>query len=104
MKNLFKPSFLVLLLALSLATPTWAYSEIPLKGTPERMSEEDAKKLINRLEEIKTMDPASMSRKEKRELRREVKSINHKLETNNNGVYLSVGAIIVIILLLILLL
>jgi hypothetical protein len=60
--------------------------------------------MINRLEEIKSMDKSNMTRVEKKELRKEVKSINANLRSTNNGVYLSVGAIIIIVLLLILLL
>jgi len=60
--------------------------------------------MINRLEEIKALDKSSMTRVEKKELRKEVREIKANLKSSNNGVYLSVGAIIIIILLLILLL
>jgi hypothetical protein len=61
--------------------------------------------LTNRLNEIKAMDIESMTRKEKRTLRKEVKAIEKEIEqTNSRGVYISVGGIIIIILLLILLL
>ena len=59
---------------------------------------------LDRLEEIKEMDKSDMSRAEKKELRNEVKEIKAELKSTGNGVYLSVGAIIIIILLLILLL
>lgn len=58
----------------------------------------------DRLEEIKAMDKSEMTRAEKKELRKEVKAIKADLKSTGNGVYLSVGAIIIIILLLILLL
>ncbi|MGC4039491.1 MAG: hypothetical protein QM710_01485 [Flavobacterium sp.] len=60
--------------------------------------------MYDRLEEIKEMDKSEMSSAEKKELRKEVKSIKSELRSTGNGVYLSVGAIIIIILLLILLL
>ena len=50
------------------------------------------------------MDKSDMSRAEKKELRKEVKEIKTDLKSTGNGVYLSVGAIIIIVLLLILLL
>lgn len=59
---------------------------------------------LDRLEEIKAMDKSDLSRSEKKELRKEVKEIKAELKSTGNGVYLSVGAIIIIILLLILLL
>jgi hypothetical protein len=60
--------------------------------------------LLNRLNEIKAMTKQNLSRSEKRELRKEVKEIRKELKAAKNGIYLSVGAIIIIILLLILLL
>jgi hypothetical protein len=69
--------------------------------TPESIA---AAKMIERLEEIKAMDKSDMTRIEKKTLRKEVRAINKSLRTTNNGVYLSVGAIIIVILLLILLL
>jgi len=64
----------------------------------------EVKIMINRLEEIKAMDKSSMTRVEKKELRKEVREIKANLKSSNSGVYLSVGAIIIIILLLIILL
>jgi glutathionyl-hydroquinone reductase len=61
--------------------------------------------LINRLEEIKGMDKSEMTRLEKKTLRKEVKEIKKEMyASTNNGVYLSIGAIIIIVLLLILIL
>jgi hypothetical protein len=60
--------------------------------------------LLNRLEEIKKMDKSSLNSSEKKELRKEVRTIKKTLKSTGNGVYLSIGAIIIIILLLILLL
>ncbi|HLA55111.1 MAG TPA: hypothetical protein VK623_03355 [Flavobacterium sp.] len=63
-----------------------------------------AKVLLNRLDEIKAMDKSEMSRSEKKALRKEVRAIKGELAATGNGIYLSIGAIIIIILLLILLL
>jgi Skp family chaperone for outer membrane proteins len=75
-------------------------------NTPNNDAESAARAevLKNRLEEIKAMDKSEMTRSEKKALRKEVKAIKAELAANNNGIYLSVGAIIIIILLLILLL
>lgn len=64
----------------------------------------EVKTMLNRLEEIKAMDKSSMTSLEKKELRVEVRTIKAELRSTNNGVYLSVGAIIIIVLLLIILL
>jgi hypothetical protein len=50
------------------------------------------------------MDKSELSSTEKKELRKEVRAIKAELKSTGNGIYLSVGAIIIVILLLILLL
>lgn len=60
--------------------------------------------LLNRLQEIKDIDKSSLTRSEKKELRKEIKAINSEVRANKNGIYLSIGAAIIVILLLILLL
>src|SRR5674476_737230 len=64
----------------------------------------EANALLIRLHEIKDMDRSGMTSSEKKVLRKEVRSIRNELRRANDGIYLSVGAIIIIILLLILLL
>jgi hypothetical protein len=59
----------------------------------------------SRLDEIKSVDKSKLSASEKKELKKELRSIKSELNTTSGGgIYLSVGAIIIIILLLILLL
>jgi hypothetical protein len=64
----------------------------------------EVKTMLNRLEEIKAMDKSSLKSSEKKELRKEVRQIKSELKASGNGVYFSVGAIIIILLLLILIL
>ena len=49
------------------------------------------------------MDKSKLKASEKKKLRKEVKSIRHRLNDLSNGFYVSAGALIVIVLLLILL-
>lgn len=60
--------------------------------------------MLNRLDEIHAMDMSTLGKVEKKELRKEVRAIKSDLRAASQGVYLSVGAIILIVLLLILLL
>ena len=60
--------------------------------------------LIARLGEIKAMDKSNLNASEKKQLRKETRSIKRELKRMSGGVYFSVGAIIVILILLILLL
>lgn len=91
---------LLLALTVSFVTPVLASNTTPVKT--EVPKEVRAKQIETRLVEIRDMDKSTLSQAEKKELRKEVKSL--KKEARNGGIYLSVGAIIIIILLLILLL
>jgi hypothetical protein len=65
---------------------------------------QEAHKLVNRLEEIRSMDLKNMDRSEKKELRKEVLSINEKFQHPDTVIYISGGALILILILLIILL
>ena len=62
-----------------------------------------ANSLIGRLNEINAMDKSELNSSEKKQLRKEVRGIKSSLNQLGEGVYLSVGALIIILLLLILL-
>jgi len=68
--------------------------------------------MIDRLIEIKAMDFSTLNSSEKKELRKEVRSIQSELKVNgestyvegrHGGVYISVGGIIIILLLILIL-
>src|SRR5664280_2688537 len=61
----------------------------------------EAKTLLLRLDEISATDMSKMKSSDKKDLRKEVRNINHRLKTISGGVYISAGAAILIILLLI---
>ena len=91
------------------AVISFSYAETasnPVKKQPieNHLTKEEADKKIQRLEEIQKMDLKNLTRKEKRAIRKEVKSIEAELAESNGGVYLSTGAIIIILLILILVL
>lgn len=99
-----KLHYCLMILMLSLITiPTNMMASEKNPATPKEVPAE-VKTMLNRLEEIKEMDKSTLSSSDKKELRKEVKTIKQNLRATGNGVYLSVGAIIIIILLLILLL
>lgn len=103
-----KNACLLILMILSLTiSPAKTFANEITPVAVENNSKEvpaEVKILINRLNEIKAMDKSDLSRAEKKVLRTEVRAISKTLRSSNNGVYLSVGAIIIIILLLILIL
>ncbi len=92
-------------LSLSTFTPVNATGTDPkTKTTQSTEVSPEMQVMMNRLEEIKSLDKSEMSRAEKKELRKEVRAIKAEARSSSNGVYLSVGAIIIIVLLLIILL
>jgi len=103
MKKFFAKTFTAVFILGLLAIPVSTTKGAELIGTKTEtpMSAEN-QALITRLNEIDAMDKKTLTRVEKKELRREVKSIKEQLATG--GVYISVGAIIIILLLLIILL
>ncbi|WP_367390611.1 hypothetical protein [Lewinella sp. LCG006] len=106
MKKLILP-IMTALLILSFFPPTvYAASVRPPSAIPINppVSATPAEVLLNRLDEINTMSKSEMIGTQKRALRKEVREIKRELKALNQGVYLSVGAIIVIVLLLLLLL
>jgi hypothetical protein len=103
-----KLNLFLMVMALSLCVfPSTMFANeknpVKIEATAKEIPAEVQLKL-DRLEEIKDMDKSALSRSEKKELRTEVKEIKADLRATGNGVYLSVGAIIIVILLLILLL
>lgn len=84
----------------SLVSPVFAANGLtPLTEVPKAVL---AKQIETRLIEIKKMDKSDLTVAEKKELKKEVKDL--RKQAKQNGIYLSVGAIIIIILLLILIL
>lgn len=107
-KQMKKLNFFLMIMIVSLSVfPTTMLANeknsVAIETTSKEVPAEIQLKL-DRLEEIKDMDKSDLSRSEKKELRKEVKEIKADLKSSGNGLYLSVGAIIIIILLLILLL
>ena len=105
MKKITSYLMIMILTLSTLSTQKMVAKENPIAVTnsPKEVPA-DVKVMLNRLDEIKAMDKSQLNASEKKALRKEVRAIHSTLRSTNNGVYLSVGAIIIIILLLILLL
>lgn len=91
---------LLMAMCLTVITPVVAANVTPVKT--EVPKEVRAQQIQARLIEIRDMDKTNLSKVEKKDLRKEVKSL--KKEARSRGIYLSIGAVIIIVLLLILLL
>jgi len=75
------------------------------KEETELTPKEEARleEMKSRVEEIKSMDFSEMSKEDRKEVRDELRGIKKEAKAMGEGVYLSVGAIIIILLILILL-
>ncbi len=99
-----KKTITILLFALLTATvmPAFAGEPTPSVKTEKASAEARVQQALQRIKEIRNMDKSNMTPSEKKELRKEVRLL--KKEPKKNGIYLSVGALIVIGVLLILIL
>lgn len=75
---------------------------VPVK-TENKMSAEEVSRLTKRVEEIRDMDKSNMTVKEKRELRKELKTTKENVRKDGGYLYISAGTVILIIILIILL-
>lgn len=105
-KLLFYSLAVLLLLALSpMQLEAAPESNSPPANTTEIASSDAVNSLLARLDEIKALDKSVMSPSEKKDLRKEVRTIKKELkELGAGGYIITVAASIIIILLLILLL
>jgi len=91
---------LLMAICIALVTPVFA-GETPEAKT-EVPKEVRAQQIETRLIEIRDMNKTNLTSTEKKDLRKEVKSLRR--EARRRGIYISVGALVIIILLLIILL
>jgi hypothetical protein len=77
-------------------------SAIPAK-TENKLSDEEISRLTKRVEEIRDMDKSEMNAKEKKELRKELKTIKKNVEKSGGTVYIGGATLILLIILIILL-
>lgn len=100
-----KIAYLLSFMFLFLAYAPVATAGETKKEKPELTAEQQVRldEINNRVEEIKAMDFADMSKAERNEVKSELKEMRAEAKSLGNGVYISVGAIIIILLIIILL-
>ncbi len=84
-----------------LAAPKEMTSSKPAQKAEENA---EAKAMVERLNEINSMDKSKLTSAQKKNLRKEVKSIRSNLRDISGGVYISGAAVIIIVVLLLVLL
>ncbi len=97
-----------LLIAVMVFTGTTSFAnEVSKSAMPMTEAQKNVRlqEISKRVEFIREMDKSQLSRKDRKELRKEVKAMKAEAKTlAGGGVYLSVGAILIVILVLILIL
>ena len=105
MKKLHLVTMFVLLLVATPTISTFARSNDPVKERVANMTDAEkkarAEAIKERVYEIKAMDRSKLTKAERKALRSELKDMKKEARAIQ-GIYLSVGAVIIIILLLIL--
>lgn len=102
-----KTIFIALLMILSLGASTAFAGKSDLKSTApaateNKLSTEEVSRLTSRVEEIRKMDKSDMTVTEKRELRKESKSIKANVRKSGEVIYISGTTLLLIILIIIL--
>jgi len=102
-----KTIFIALMMFFTLGASTAFASTSDLKSNEpvakeNKLSAEEVNRLVNRVEEIRKMDKSTLTTSEKRELRKEIKSIKKNVRKHGEVIYISGGTILLIILILIL--
>ena len=108
MKKIKLLSLIAIILIATKPIPVSATKPVNPKETSYNSASrtDDSASFYNRLYEINDLDKSDLSRADKRVLRKEVKSIEKKIQriSSGGGVYISAGAVIIILILLIILL
>jgi hypothetical protein len=70
--------------------------------TENKLSDEEISRLTKRVEEIRDMDKTTMTVKERRETRKELKAIKENVKRSGGYIYIGGGTLLLIILILLL--
>jgi len=83
-----------------------AATNAPLSSVnaPKPVESAEARVLLLRLDEISKTDASKLNSAEKKDMKKEVRSIKRELKDINGGVYISAGALILILILMVILL
>lgn len=109
-RKMKKKLFIAFVMIFALSASTFASelkttsenNAVPAK-TENKLSAEEVSRLTKRVEEIRDMDKSNMTVKEKRELRKELKTTKENVRKDGGYLYISAGTVILIIILIILL-
>lgn len=76
---------------------------VATKDAEKKLSDEEIKRLVERVEEIRALDKSEMTKEEKKELRKEVKEMKEKVRQQDATIYIGGSTLLIILLLIIIL-
>lgn len=104
-KNILRVASFAIIMGIALPARSNSLTTDPGQPLSADAKEVRAQQMLHRLEEIRDMDKSTLSKEEKKALRKEVKDMRKEARRDGiRGVYISIGALIIIVLLLILIL
>ncbi len=101
--SLYKFSLIMLMVVFSFAAEA-ATIPLPAKKTPTAEQAQRISEIKTRVDEIKSLDKAQLSKEERKDLSKELTEIKKESRRLSGGIYFSTGAIIVIVIVLLLVL
>ena len=106
MKNIKKAIFIIAIILSNFSINNLnakSHNETAPLTQTEISAKQNSSILINRINEINAMDKSKLSKKEKTQLKSELKRMKAQVSNTRNGIYISTGAVLLIILIIILL-
>lgn len=106
MKNIKKAIFIIAIILSNFSINNLnakSHNETAPLTQTEISAKQNSSILINRINEINAMDKSKLSKKEKTQLKSELKRMKAQVNNTRNGIYISTGAVLLIILIIILL-
>ncbi|MFY9152548.1 MAG: hypothetical protein WAO52_11060 [Prolixibacteraceae bacterium] len=103
-----KTIFIAIMMIFTLGATTTFANNSDLKSnapaaTENKLSSEEVNNMKTRVEEIRKMDKSDMTVTEKRELRKESKSIKENVRKSGDVIYIGTGTLLLIIIIILLL-
>ncbi len=106
MKNIKKAIFIIAIILSNFSINNLnakSHNETAPLTQTEISAKQNSSILINRINEINAMDKSKLSKKEKTQLKSELKRMKAQVHGSRSGIYISTGAVLLIILIIILL-
>ena len=73
-------------------------------GSTTEQNDKRLQEIKDRMDQIKSMDKSQLTKEDRKKIKTELKDMRNEVRARSNGIYISLGTLIIIILLLIIIL